>query len=224
MAKKAYAFGGLTSSLPEEKQARLQVSPGGTHFLKLIAQGDTEIGLRNLCGTDLESHLDDSWTQVDLPHDWKVALPYEDNPINLMAGSKPDGVAYYRKRFAVTENARLNKRVILHFEGVSRFADIWLNGAYLGHNNSGYNSFSFDVSEMLYYGDDGENNLLVKADTTDGSEGWWYLRTHMVPLSAAGSMVIMKLRGLAMILLRQRWTHRLSIRSIRLKMKRLWVA
>ncbi|WP_274641906.1 glycoside hydrolase family 2 TIM barrel-domain containing protein [Streptococcus equinus] len=174
MAKKAYAFGGLTSSLPEEKQARLQVSPGGTHFLKLIAQGDTEIGLRNLCGTDLESHLDDSWTQVDLPHDWKVALPYEDNPVNLMAGSKPDGVAYYRKRFAVTENVRLNKRVILHFEGVSRFADIWLNGAYLGHNNSGYNSFSFDVSEMLYYGDDGENTLLVKADTTVGSEGWWY--------------------------------------------------
>ena len=49
---------------------------------------------------------------------------YEDNPVNLMAGSKPDGVAYYRKRFAVTENARLNKRVILHFEGVSRIADI----------------------------------------------------------------------------------------------------
>lgn len=174
LAKKAFAFGGYTASLPGENQSRLPVSPGGNHFLKLIAQGDTEIGLRNLCGTDLKSHLDDSWTTVDLPHDWKVALPYEDNPMNLMAGSKPDGVGYYRKRFAVAENVRLNKRVMLHFEGVSRFADVWLNGAYLGHNNSGYTSFSFDVSEMLYYGDEGENTLLVRADTTVGSEGWWY--------------------------------------------------
>lgn len=173
VAKKAYAFGGFTASLPEENQPRLPVSPGGDNFLKLIAQGNTEIGLRNLCATDLESQLDDSWETVDLPHDWKVNLPYENNPTNLMAGSKPDGVAYYRKRFKLG-NIQQGNRFILHFEGVMRMADIWLNGAYLGHNNSGYTTFEFDITEMLYYGDEGSNTLLVRTETTSGSEGWWY--------------------------------------------------
>ena len=62
-----------------------------------------EEGLRNLCATDLESQLDDSWKTVELPHDWKVTLPYEDNPANLMAGSKADGIAYYRKRFKIDD-------------------------------------------------------------------------------------------------------------------------
>ncbi|MCY7154580.1 DUF4982 domain-containing protein [Streptococcus gallolyticus subsp. gallolyticus] len=174
VAKKAYAFGGFTASLPEENQQRLPVSSGGENFLKLIAQGNMEEGLRNLCATDLESQLDDSWKTVELPHDWKVTLPYEDNPANLMAGSKADGIAYYRKRFKIDDDIKQENRIILQFDGVMRMADIWLNGSYLGHNNSGYTMFEFDITEMLYYGDEGDNILLVKVDTTSGSEGWWY--------------------------------------------------
>lgn len=125
----------MTASIPEEKQGRLKVSPGGSNFLKLVAQGNEEIGLRNLCGTDLCSELDDSWERVSLPHDWKVKLPYENDSRNLMSGSKPDGVAYYRKRFAISRIYE-GKKLILHFDGVMRMADVWLNGAYLGHNNS----------------------------------------------------------------------------------------
>lgn len=174
IAKKAYAFGGLTASLPEEGLARLPISGGGIHFLKLIAQGDTEIGLRNLCATDLYSQLDDSWKVVNLPHDWKVELPYEDNPMNLMSGSKPDGIGYYRKRFPLSTDDSKGKRIVLHFDGVTRMADIWLNGAYLGHNNSGYTAFEFDITDMSYFDDEGDNTLLVRAETTSGSEGWWY--------------------------------------------------
>lgn len=173
IAKKAYAFGGFTASLPDENGQRLPISAGGEHFLKLIAQGNTEIGLRNLCGTDLESYLDDSWQEINLPHDWKVALPYEDNPMNLMAGSKPDGEAYYRKTFTL-DSLDDNGRLILHFDGVTRMADVWLNGAYLGHNNSGYTAFEFDITEMARYGKEGDNTLLVRAETISGSEGWWY--------------------------------------------------
>lgn len=173
MAKKAYALGGFTASLPNENGQRLPISAGGEHFLKLIAQGNIEIGLRNLCGTDLESAIDDSWQTINLPHDWKVALPYEDNPMNLMSGSKPDGEAYYRKTFSLDALAQ-DTRLILHFDGVTRMADVWLNGAYLGHNNSGYTAFTFDITEMARYGDEGENTLLVRAETTSGPEGWWY--------------------------------------------------
>lgn len=173
IAKKAYAFGGITESLPQEGQDRLPVSPGGRHFLRLIAQGDEEIGLRNLCNTDLNTELDDSWKTVNVPHDWKVELPYEDNFLNLMAGSKPDGVAYYRKRFAIKREYE-GQKLLLHFDGVARMADVWLNGAYLGHNNSGYTEFDFDISGLAYYEDEGLNTVLVKADTSRGQEGWWY--------------------------------------------------
>lgn len=55
-----------------------------------------------------------------------------------------------------------------------RSAEVWLNGAYLGKNDSGYTSFSFDVTEMAKYGEEGANVLLVRVDTTTGPEGWWY--------------------------------------------------
>lgn len=173
IAKKAYSLGGLTASLPEEGQKRLPVSPGGSHFLRLIAQGDEERGLRNLCGTDLDSTIDDTWRKIDLPHDWKVDLPYENDAETLMSGSKPNGVAYYRKRFGIDRKLE-GRKLILHFEGAMQMADVWFNGAYLGHENSGYTGFEFDVSGMVYFDDEGQNTLLVRTDTTHGSEGWWY--------------------------------------------------
>ena len=116
IAKKSYAFGGLTASLPMEGTDRLPISSGGEHFLRLIAQGDREIGLRNLCDTDLDSHIDEHWREVKLPHDWKVELPYENNPRNLMSGSKPDGVAYYRKRFNMDEeDIKKGNKILLQF-------------------------------------------------------------------------------------------------------------
>lgn len=173
ISRKAYSLGGLTASLPEEKQKRLPISPGGSHFLRLIAQGDEERGLRNLCGTDLDSEMDDTWRKIDLPHDWKMDLPYENDGETLMSGSKQDGVAYYRKRFGIDRKLE-GKKLILRFEGVMRMSDVWLNGAYLGHANSGYTGFDFDVSGMVYFDDEGQNTLLVRTDTTRGSEGWWY--------------------------------------------------
>lgn len=86
IAKKAYALGGFTASLPEEDQKRLPVSLGGSHFLRLIAQGDEERGLRSLCGTDLDSKMDDTWRKIDLPHDWKMDLPYENDQATLKIG------------------------------------------------------------------------------------------------------------------------------------------
>ncbi|VDG22502.1 glycoside hydrolase family 2 TIM barrel-domain containing protein [Lactiplantibacillus mudanjiangensis] len=173
-AKKAHALGGLTAALPAEAEQRVRPSAGGVHFLKLIAQGNLEDGLRNLAGTDLTSQLDETWKTVDLPHDWKVDLPYVNDPQNLMSGSKPDGVGYYRKVFTLADDLFQNNRLVLHFDGVMRMADVWLNGVYLAHNNSGYTAMDLDVTEMANYGNEGPNVVLVRVDTTTGPEGWWY--------------------------------------------------
>jgi beta-galactosidase len=174
MARKAHALGGLTAPLAEEDGEIIEYSAGGEHFLKLIAHGNVKQGLKNLAGTDFDAQLGKNWSQVTLPHDWKTKQSYENDPALLMSGSKADGIGYYRKIFSMSEKLVDEKRVILHFEGVMREADVWLNGAYLGHNNSGYTSFSFDITEMAKYGEEGCNVLLVRVDTTTGAEGWWY--------------------------------------------------
>lgn len=173
-AKKAHALGGLTAPLAEEAGEPIAYGAGGAHFLKLIAQGDAIQGLKNLAGTDFDSVLDQTWRSVTLPHDWKISQSYKNDPELLMSGSKEDGVGYYRKTFLLDDQLIDQRRVILHFEGVMCFADVWLNGAYLGRNNSGYTSFSFDISEMAKYGNEGTNVLLIRVDTTTGAEGWWY--------------------------------------------------
>lgn len=173
-AKKAHALGGFTAPLAEETGAPVEYGAGGEHFLKLIAQGDAVQGLKNLAGTDFESKLDSQWQPVTIPHDWKISHPHKRAPELLMSGSKEEGIGYYRRTFTLDDRLLNNFRVVLHFEGVMRAADVWLNGAYLGHNDSGYTSFSFDITEMSRYEDEGDNVLLVRADTTTGAEGWWY--------------------------------------------------
>ncbi|QEA51965.1 glycoside hydrolase family 2 TIM barrel-domain containing protein [Loigolactobacillus coryniformis] len=174
IAKKAYALGGLTSPLPEEAGDRVITSAGGDYFLKLIAQGDKQIGLRNLASTDLTSSLSQEWQKITVPHDWKVAQPFKDEPRNLMSGSKSDTTGYYRRTFSLPANLFQDNRVILHFAGIMGLADFWLNGAYLGQNISGYTAKDFDITEMARYGSEGINALLIKVDTTAGHEGWWY--------------------------------------------------
>ncbi|MGI6154658.1 MAG: sugar-binding domain-containing protein [Enterococcus lemanii] len=174
IAKKAHALGGYTASLPGESGEIVTYSAGGEHFLKLIAQGDVKQGLKNLASTDFDSQMNADWLEVTLPHDWKPTQPYTNQPALLMSGFKEEGVAYYRKTFTLDERDYSEKRVILHFDGVMRSADVWLNGAYLGQNNSGYTDFSFDITEMSLPENEGSNVLLVRVDTTTGTEGWWY--------------------------------------------------
>lgn len=174
LAKKSYAFGGFTAPLPSEEGEVLPIGPGGKHFLNLISGGHPEIGLRNLAGTELANSLDDSWKIVSEPDDWKRREAYKDDPSILMQGSKPDGIAYYRRTFKLSDNLDENKKYILHFDGIMGSSDIWFNGVYLGHNDSGYVSIDLDISELVRFAKDGINVILVRNDTTTGSEGWWY--------------------------------------------------
>lgn len=50
------------------------------------------------------------------------------------------------------------KRVLLHFGGVWNSAEVWLNGIWIGKHDSGYTSFSFDVSQAIKAG---KKNILA---------------------------------------------------------------
>ena len=151
------------------------------------------------------------WQAVDLPHDWVVELPFENDAALYNQGFKPVGRAYpatsigwYRRVFDLPASEH-GRRLSLEFDGVFRDCLVALNGVYLGRNLSGYAPFRFDITDVANYG--GPNVLVVRADATE-HEGWfyegagiyrhaWLVKTHPVHVSQWGTFVSTEVRGAA---------------------------
>src|SRR5262249_34666077 len=140
-----------------------------------FAKSGSVIGGR---GSVTQAAFDDAaWTAIDLPHDWAIDLPFnEDRGLNAH-GAKPLGRAYpdtsigwYRRTFDIpASDAR--RRIAIEFDGVFRDCIVILNGHFVGRNLSGYAPFRFDVTDLVTYG--GKNALVVRVDATE-YEGWFY--------------------------------------------------
>ena len=119
---------------------------------------------------------DSDWQTVDVPHDWAVALGYDENADADHAYKKigrrypENSIGWYRKTFEIAE-AELGRRLSIEFDGVFRDCEIWLNGHPVWHHQSGYTSFSVDITDYANYG--GRDVLVVRADAT-GHELWSY--------------------------------------------------
>jgi beta-galactosidase len=120
---------------------------------------------------------DGGWQAIDLPHDWAVALPFQEDPALTGHGSKPLGrkypatsIGWYRRVFEIPQED-LGKRLSLEFDGVFRNSMASLNGNFLGRNMSGYAPFRYGITDHAHYG--GKNVLVVRVDATE-FEGWFY--------------------------------------------------
>jgi len=122
---------------------------------------------------------DSNWRPLNLPHDWAVELPFaESADFNQMAhGYKAIGglfpensIGWYRKTFTIPETDS-GKQFSITFDGVFRDASFWLNGFYLGNNESGYIGVTWPITDYLRFGK--ENILVVRVDATQ-YEGWFY--------------------------------------------------
>jgi beta-galactosidase len=122
---------------------------------------------------------DEDWMTVQLPHDWVVGLPFVNspNPDVRAHGYKPVGglfpetsIGWYRKHFMVN-NADKGKRFSIRFDGVFRDAKFWINGFYLGTNESGYLGVTWDLTDFINF--DKENVIVVRVDASQ-YEGWFY--------------------------------------------------
>jgi beta-galactosidase len=122
---------------------------------------------------------DSSWREVNLPHDWAVELPfvYEDNWNINDHGYKPIGrqfpatsIGWYRRSFTIPASDS-TKRILVKFDGVFRNCTVWLNDVFIGRNLSGYEEFSFDLTDYIRFGH--KNVLTVRVDATQ-AEGWFY--------------------------------------------------
>jgi beta-galactosidase len=122
---------------------------------------------------------DSTWRSLNLPHDWAVALPFvESDNFDVMAhGYKPVGglfpetsIGWYRKRFEIAK-ADSGRRLTIQFDGVFRDSQVWLNGFYLGRNESGYMGFTYDITDYINFKQ--SNVIVVRVDASQ-YEGWFY--------------------------------------------------
>lgn len=133
------------------------------HFLK----GDAP-------GAEAPGFIDATWRQLDVPHDWSIEGPFDErNPAGGAGAFLPTGVAWYRKHFTLP-SGQAGRRVFIQFDGVMQNSDVWINGRLLGHRPFGYASFRYELTDHLKFGEDRENVLAVRTDTSRQPASRWY--------------------------------------------------
>ena len=151
---------------------------------------------------------DRAWRELDLPHDWAVEVPFS-GEASHSHGYKTVGwhfpetsIGWYRKSVNIP-NSDYGKKISLLFDGVFRNSEVWINGFYLGQEQSGYLDFQYDITDYIDYGH--ENIITVKADATL-EEGWfyegagiyrdvWLMKTNPVHIDKDGVFVTSDING-----------------------------
>ena len=113
---------------------------------------------------------DSSWSEVSLPHDWSVHLPF-DKTASSGTGYLPGGIGWYR--IHITPNKEWEgKRIAIAFDGVYKNSRVWCNSYYLGERPNGYISFQYDITEQFSF--DRENIISVFVDRRELADSRWF--------------------------------------------------
>ena len=132
---------------------------------------------------------DRSWQSVLIPHDWAIYGPFsatndrqdvaitQDGQKEAMehagrTGGLPFvGVGWYRNSFDVADFSA-NKKVTIQFDGAMSNAQVYVNGKEAGIWHNGYNTFHFDITDLL--SKDGKNNSLAVRLENFSEQSRWY--------------------------------------------------
>ena len=69
------------------------------------------------------------------------------------------GVCWYRRVFRLPESWK-GKRILLRFDAVDYFTEIWINKKFTGNHEGGYTPFCFEIQDKVKF--DKENEIIVK--------------------------------------------------------------
>jgi beta-galactosidase len=115
---------------------------------------------------------DNSWRQLNLPHDWSIEGEFsKDAPATVGGGALPGGIGWYRKTFTVPAASK-GKQLYIDFDGVYQRSDVWINGHHLGYRPNGYISFRYELTPYINFG--GSNVISVKVNNSDQPNSRWY--------------------------------------------------
>mgnify|MGYP001506924313 CR=1 FL=1 len=146
-----------------------------------------------------ETFNDSQWQNVTVPHDWAIYGPFSPNNDSQHVAIAQDGQTeatehagrtgglpfvgegFYRTQFEVP-GFKKGKRVQLVFDGAMANAQVFVNGKKAGEWAYGYNTFHFDVTDLLH---EGKNTLAVQLMNRPEQSRWYpgaglYRNVHVV--------------------------------------------
>ncbi|MEO0055209.1 MAG: hypothetical protein RLZZ50_1156 [Verrucomicrobiota bacterium] len=113
---------------------------------------------------------DSAWRALDLPHDWGVEGPF-DQELPGETGKLPwHGVGWYRKTFPLAASDA-GRRLVLEIDGAMSHSAVWLNGRFVGGWPYGYTSFRLDLTPYAKPGAD--NTLAIRLENPRESSRWY---------------------------------------------------
>lgn len=152
------SIGAFTSCTPN--QERLKESFNENWKFKKGEQGNEE----------LSSFSDKEWRTLDLPHDWAIEGPFDDQYDTRTGGLPIHGVAWYRKTFKI-DKKHSGKNITVEFDGVMNNAEVFLNGYKVGERPFGYIGFQVDLTPHIKFGE--ENTIAVRVNPKELSARWY---------------------------------------------------
>lgn len=146
------------------------------------------------------NYNDAAWQTVTVPHDWAIYGPFsisndlqnvaitQDNQKQAMehagrTGGLPFvGVGWYRNTFTIPEFTK-GEKVFVIFDGAMSNAHVYVNGQLAGYWPYGYNSFYFDITDLVKA--DEKNVVAVRLENFPESSRWYpgaglYRNVHIV--------------------------------------------
>jgi beta-galactosidase len=113
---------------------------------------------------------DQGWRLLDLPHDYGIEGPFNQD-LPGETGKLPwSGVSWYRKHFTLPA-ADAGQEISLDVDGAMAYATVWLNGHCVGGWPYGYASWRVDLTPYLNFG--GENTLAIRLNNPKDSSRWY---------------------------------------------------
>ena len=113
---------------------------------------------------------DQPWRPVTLPHDWAIEGPFDPKAPGGTGKLPFAGIGWYRKHFTVPAGDQ-GRQVYLDVDGAMSYANVWLNGQYVGGWPYGYASWQVDLTPYVKFG--GENVLAIRLENPPNSSRWY---------------------------------------------------
>ncbi|MGZ8545713.1 MAG: glycoside hydrolase family 2 TIM barrel-domain containing protein, partial [Flavisolibacter sp.] len=143
------------------------------HKSRVSFTNDWRFKLDSVQSYQNSSQADESWTALDLPHDWSIEGNFSrEHAAGTGGGALPGGMGWYLKTFTVPAHQK-HKRLYIEFDGVYRNSEVYLNGKLLGKRPNGYISFHYELTPHLKYGSE-KNIIAVKVDNSKQPNSRWY--------------------------------------------------
>ena len=113
---------------------------------------------------------DNGWRQLNLPHDWGIEGPFKQAAPGATGKLPWEGIGWYRKHFTLPASGN-GGRLYLAVDGAMSYANVWLNGQYVGGWPYGYSSWELDLTPFVKAGAD--NVLAIRLDNPPDSSRWY---------------------------------------------------